>query len=122
MRPVTWQAAMGFPFKMPAGYFRVPQGRAETVGFDPVYGYGYSSYPAQVLVQLEASSPPALSDSTRTAFLAPLNRWGVHWLVADAPRGSHRRATHRYLDLLLGHPAVAHDGGVWIYRIPSLGR
>ena len=121
MRPVTWQAAMDFPFKMPAGYFRVPQGSSQTVGFDPVYGYGFSSYPAQVLVQLEAGTPPSPSANLREAFLAPLHTWGVRWLLAGIGPGQHRRTTNRYLEHLLGQP-VAHNGGVWIYRVPQLHR
>ena len=118
MRPVTWQAAMNFPFKMPAGYFRVPQGPERAVGFDPVYGYGFSSYPAQVLVLLERGTPPAMSPSLRLAFLKPLNRWGVSWMVADVPPSATHKATLLYLALLLG-PPVAAKGEVRVFRVPN---
>ena len=119
MRPVTWQAAMDFPFKMPAGYFRVPQGPDHKVGFDPVYGYGFSSYPAQVLVQLERGSPPAFTPTMRQAFVSPLNRWGVRWLVADVAGTPKHKATRLYLAFLLGKP-VATKGTISIYAVPSV--
>ena len=118
MRPVTWQAAMDFPFKMPAGYFRVPQGPEHKVGFDPIYGYGFSSYPAQVLVGLERGTPPAFTPGVRLAFLAPLNKWGVTWVVADLSGSTNVKATRYYLALLLGLP-VATKGPVSIYKVPS---
>ncbi len=118
MRPVTWQAAMDFPFKMPAGYFRVPQGPDHRVGFDPVYGYGFSSYPAQVLVGLERGTPPAFTPSMRLAFLAPLNKWGVNWLVADLSGTTNIKANRYYLALLLGRP-VSTRGPLSIYKVPS---
>ena len=118
MRPVTWQSAMDFPFKMPAGYFRVPQGPLHKVGFDPVYGYGFSSYPAQVLVQLERGTPPAMSSTVRSAFRSPLDRWGVRWLVADVGGSANPAATTSYLAFLLG-PPVATKGTVSIFEVPS---
>ena len=116
--PVIWQSSMGFPFKIPAAYFRVPQGPTGEVAFDPIYGYGYSSYPAQVLYQLGTGAPPPYSESLRLAFLQPLNDAGIHWLAAEITGAPDQAGAKAYLVSLLGRP-VAHKGDVSIFKVPK---
>lgn len=122
LSPVVWQSKLGFPFKMAAAYFRVPQGPTDQVAFDPVYGYGYSSYAAQVLYQLQRGQAPAISDGLRVAVASSLAEQRISYVVATFNPSQHGGADAQqqaqYLQGLFG-PPIASRGIVEVFRVAA---
>ena len=61
-----WQAQADLRFKMPGGYFLVPQPPGRTIAFSPTLGYDTDTLTARTLIALAAGIPPA-RDARRCA-------------------------------------------------------
>jgi hypothetical protein len=116
MSGVWNQQSLGFVYKMPAGYFRVPQGPANAVAFDGIYGYGFSNLAGEVLFNLAAGTPEHVTTALQLEFIDQLKGWKVRQLVASVAEPD---AVHelRYLEKLVG-PPVAHRGSTYLFEIP----
>ncbi len=115
MSAVRNQQALGFPYKMPAGYFRVPQGPAHAVAFDSTYGYGFANLPGEVLFDLQTGHAQPITIDLQLAFIKQLHEWGITRLVATL-QGPSASEQGRYLSTLLG-PPVAHKGVTYLFAV-----
>ena len=77
-----WQAVADLRFRMPGGYFLVPQPPDDHIAFSPTIGYGRDTLTATTLTELAAGRPPALSPALRASLLSQWRAWHVRTLIA----------------------------------------
>jgi hypothetical protein len=109
-----WQAQSNLRFKMPGGYFLVPQPPGRTIAFSPTLGYDTDTLTARTLIALAAGTPPPETSDLRTALIAQLRAWHVQTLLAS-PVGAPRPAQSvQFLTWMAGRPAtIQGDMLVW---------
>ncbi len=114
-----WQAMAGMHFRSPGGYFLVPDGPGQKIGFSPALGYGADTLTARVLVGLYHGRPPVETAALRSALLAQWGSWHVSSLVAVFGPVSQPAASRQFMTWLVGRPPVPVDGvDVWDH-LPS---
>ncbi len=118
----AWQAISDLRFRMPGGYFLVPQGRSQHIAFSPALGYTRTTLTATVLTDLAAGTPPARSTALRTSLRAQWRTWHVQTLVAFPTLGANPTGTIAFFTWLTGRPPIVQPGAtyLWTHLEPSL--
>ena len=106
-----WQAESDFRFKMPGGYFLVPQSPQRTIAFTPAIGYDTNTLTARTLIALAAGTPPPESPALHAALTAQLRSWHVRTLLASTVGLAQPAQSVQFLTWLAGRPPTP-DGGV----------
>ncbi len=114
-QPQLWQAEAGLRFRMPGGYYLVPQGDKHHIAFSSQLSYGESTITAQVLSALYQGSPPSLTTSLRTEVDAELRNWGVGTVLAFPELSPRPVRSLAYLTSLLRAPPVVQPGGAYAW-------
>jgi hypothetical protein len=112
-----WQAMTRMHFKMPGGYFLVPQSPHRTIAFAPTIGYDTDTLTAATLIALAAGSPPPETPQLRAALVAQLRSWQVRTLVASPAHELNRAQSLQFLTWLAGAPPVPGPGVVVWYHL-----
>ena len=109
-----WQAQSHLRFKMPGGYFLVPQSPGRTIAFAPTLGYGTNTLTARTLIALAAGTPPTETPALRMALIVQLRAWHVQNLLASTVGVARPAQSVQFLTWLAGRPAVVQgDMLVW---------
>jgi hypothetical protein len=109
-----WQAMADFHFRSPGGYFLVPDGPGQRIGFSTAVGNGADTLTARVFIALYAGHPPAQTAALRAAVLAQLASWRVSRLVAAFGPEPNPAASLRFITWLAGEAPTRVDGvEVW---------
>ena len=109
-----WQAQSHLRFKMPGGYFLVPQPPGRTIAFTPTLGYDTDTLTARTLIALAAGTPPPETLSLRMALIAQLRAWHVQTLLASTVGVARPAQSVQFLTWLAGRPAtIQGDMLVW---------
>ncbi len=104
--PMLWQVAADMRFKSPGGRFVVPApGSAGTPAS------GRQALTGQVLGQLAAGQPPALTPALRRALRDQLRAWGVRAVLVQ-PAGQRPALVLPFFEWLLGRPPDDRAGGI----------
>ena len=110
-----WQAQAELRFKMPGGYFLVPQPPGRTIAYSPTLGYGTNTLTARTLVALATGSPPAETPALRTALRGQLRGWHVQQLLASTSGVTRPAQSVQFLTWLAGRPPTA-EGGLLVWE------
>ena len=109
-----WQAQSLLRFKMPGGYFLVPQPPGRTIAYSPALAYTTDTLTARTLVALAAGTPPPTTATLRAALTAQWRTWHVHTLLASTNGVTRPAESIRFLTWLAGRPpSVQGDMLVW---------
>ena len=103
-----WQAMAGLHFRSPGGYFLVPDGPDQKIGFSAAVGYGADTLTSRVLIALHQGRPPPRTAALRAAMLAQWASWHVSSMVA-ARGGQAQPAALSFLTWLVGRPPTPVD-------------
>ena len=114
-----WQATADMRFKMPGGYFLVPQSPLRTIAFTPAIGYDTNTLTARTLIALAAGTPPAETPGLRAALVAQLRSWDVRTLLATTTGVARPAQSLQFLTWLAGVPPVANHGVLAWYHFPG---
>ncbi len=112
-----WQAQADFHFKMPGGYFLVPQPPGRAIAFSPALGYDTQTVTARTLIALEAGTPPAETPALRAALGTQLRSWHVGTLIASTAGLADPVQSVQFLTWLAGRPEAV--DGVLVWYAPS---
>lgn len=117
-----WQAVAGLRFRMPGGYFLVPQPPSNDIAFSFTYGYGRATITATTLDDLRTGHPPALTPALRHQIAAEWRAWHVRSMIAFPVQTAHPMQAIAFLTALLGKPSQLEPGGgaAW-YDVRVLG-
>jgi hypothetical protein len=97
-----WQASSRMHFKMPGGYFLVPQSPGRAIAFTPTLGYDTDTLTARTLIALAAGTPPTETAPLRAALVAQLRSWHVATLVASPADVAQPAQSLQFLTWLAG--------------------
>jgi len=106
-----WQAAGDLRFKMPGGYFLVPQPPGRAIAFSPTLGYDTDTLTARTLIALGAGDPPPQTPALRRALRAQLGSWHVRTLLGSTTGLANPAQSVAFLTWLTGVPPT-HDRDV----------
>jgi len=109
-----WQAQSDFHFKMPGGYFLVPQPPGRAIAFSPATGYTTNTLTSRTLIALEAGTPPPETPALRAALGAQLRSWHVRTLIASLPGVADPTRSLAFLTWLAGNPTSVDGVLVWL--------
>ena len=112
-----WQAQAKLRFKMPGGYFLVPQPPGRAIAFSPTLGYDTNTLTASTLIALAAGTPPPQTTALRTALRAQLRSWHVQTLLASTTGVVQPAQSVQYLTWLTGRPPTP-MGGLLVWKDP----
>jgi hypothetical protein len=110
-----WQAQSHLRFKMPGGYFLVPQPPGRTIAFTPTLGYDTDTLTARTLIALAAGSPPPETPALRMALIAQLKAWHVQTLLASTVGLARPAQSVQFLTWMAGRPATP-SGGLLVWE------
>ena len=110
----VWQAVADFRFKMPGGYFRVPQPPTGHIAFSPLLGYTEDTKTAETLVALANGNAPARTPALKDLLLAQLASWNVQSAIATPSLSTNPRESLAFLTWLLGEPSLRH-GATYVW-------
>jgi hypothetical protein len=112
-----WQAASNMRFRMPGGYFLVPQGPGGSIAFSPALGYTRTTLTATVLSDLYRGTPPPETPQLQSAIMAQFRGWHVRTLIAFPTLSSDPARSTQFFTWLLGRTPVAQPGAasVWYH-------
>jgi len=99
-----WQAQSGLRFKMPGGYFLVPQPPGRAIAFSPTLGYDTDTLTARTLIALAAGTPPAETPALHAALVAELRSWHVRTILASTAGLTRPAQSVQFLTWLAGTP------------------
>jgi hypothetical protein len=117
-----WQAVANMRFRMPGGYYLVPQPPSNHIAYSPVIGYGRTTLTATVLTELYEGSPPPLTPTLRRTLLAQWQAWHVRTVIA-VPDGSVQPGQAvSFLSSLLGRPPRREPGGAEVWDHVTEGK
>ncbi len=105
-----WQADADLRFKMPGGYFLVPQPPGRTIAFSPALGYDTDTLTSRTLIALAAGTPPPRTPALRAALVTQLRGWHVRTLLASTAGLAHPAQSVGFLTWLAGAPPVPERG------------
>ncbi len=114
-QPLLWQAEANMRFRMPGGYFLVPQGSRQHIAFSTQLGLAEDTLTAQVFYRLFEGVPPPLTAGLRTELDDELANWDVHTVVAFPKRTPHPVRSLTYLTSLLHARPVIEPGGAYAW-------
>ncbi len=106
-----WQAQASMRFRMPGGYFLVPQSPDRAIAFTPETGYVTNTIMARTLIALASGSPPARTPALQSALRAQLRAWHVATVVAPSAGMPAPELAVPFLSWMTGSSPV-HDGDV----------
>jgi len=112
-----WQAETNFHFKMPGGYFLVPQSPQRTIAFNPAVGYDTYTLTSRTLIGLAAGTPPAETPALRAALVAQLRGWHVRTMVASMTGVTAPAQSVQFLSWLAGEPPTPDHGVLAWYGV-----
>lgn len=104
-----WQAMAGLHFRSPGGYFLVPDGPDDKIGFSAAVGYGADTLTARVLIAVHDGRAPPRTAGLRAALLSQWASWHVSSLVAVFDGEAQPAAALQFLTWLVGKPPVPVD-------------
>jgi hypothetical protein len=110
-----WQAVAGMRFRMPGGYFLVPDGPDNHLAFSPTLGYARTTLTAEVLNQLLVGTPPALTPTLRRSLLGEFRLWHVRSVVAFPAGTAKPGQSIAFFTSLLGRPPSTEAGGAYAW-------
>ena len=110
-----WQAQAELRFKMPGGYFLVPQPPGRAIAFSPALGYDTDTLTARTLIALAAGTPPAETPALRAALNAQLRSWDVQTLLASTVGVVRPAESVQFLTWLAGR-APTSQGGLLVWE------
>jgi len=110
-----WQAQAELRFKMPGGYFLVPQPPGRSIAFSPTLGYDTNTLTARTLISLAAGIPPAETPALRSALRGQLRAWHVQNLLASTSGVVGPAQSIQFLTWLAGRPPTA-EGGLLVWE------
>jgi hypothetical protein len=111
-----WQAESVLRFKMPGGYFLVPQPPGHAIAFSPALGYDTDTLTARTLIALGTGTPPPETPALRAALVTQLRSWHVTTLVASTAGLARPAQSVQFLTWLAGAPPTAdHDVLAWYH-------
>ena len=111
-----WQAQSTLRFKMPGGYFLVPQPPGHAIAFSPTLGYDTDTLTARTLIALAAGTPPPETPALRALLVAQLRSWHVRTLLASTAGVAGPAQSVQFLTWLAGAPPVQdHDVLAWYH-------
>ena len=99
-----WQAQADFRFKMPGGYFLVPQPPGRAIAFSPALGYDTDTLTSRTLIALAAGTPPAETPALRAALGAQLRALARADAAGVDGRGGDPAQSVQFLTWLAGAP------------------
>jgi len=109
-----WQAQADLRFKMPGGYFLVPQPPGRTIAYSPTLSYTTDTLTARTLIALAAGTPPPQTPALRAALMAQMRAWHVQTLLASTVGVARPALSIQFLTWLAGRPpSVQGDMLVW---------
>jgi hypothetical protein len=114
-----WQAEAELRFKMPGGYFLVPQPPGRAIAFSPALGYDTDTLTARTLIALAAGTPPAETPALRAALVAQLRSWDVRTLLASTEGVVRPGVSVQFLTWLAGRPPTAQGGLLVWHHFPG---
>ncbi len=109
-----WQAHADLRFKMPGGYFLVPQPPGRTIAFSPALGYDTDTLTSRTLIAVAAGTPPPETPALHAALVAQLRGWHVRTLLASTVGLGDPAQSVRFLTWLAGARPEP-DGGVLVW-------
>jgi hypothetical protein len=109
-----WQAQAKLRFKMPGGYFLVPQPPGRAIAFSPTLGYDTDTLTARTLIALAAGTPPPETPALRIALIAQLRAWRVQTLLASTVGVTQPAQSVQFLAWLVGRPPTP-QGGILVW-------
>jgi hypothetical protein len=115
-QPLLWQAEADFDFKMPGGYFLVPQGPEHHLAFSAALGYATDSPTGETLTALAQGQVPSRTPALRASIDAQLVAWQVTQVIATPAASTNPAASLAFLDWLLGPPSASLAGGTYLWR------
>ncbi len=111
-----WQARADLRFKMPGGYFLVPQPPGHAIAFSPTLGYDTDTLTARTLIALAAGTPPPETPALRAALAAQLRSWHVRTLLMSTAGLAQPAQSVQFLTWLAGaRPARDRDVLAWYH-------
>ena len=105
-----WQAQADLRFKMPGGYFLVPQPPGRAIAFSPALGYDTDTLTARTLIALAGGAAPPETPALRSALRAELRRWHVQTLLASTTGVARPAQSVQFLTWLVGRPPTPRGG------------
>jgi hypothetical protein len=116
-----WQAAAGLRFRMPGGYFLVPQPPDDHIAFSPTIGYGRDTLTATTLTELAGGRPPAFTPALRAGLVSQWRAWHVRTLIAFPEGEPDPGRVVSFFTSVVGGPPRLEPGGayVWDHVTPS---
>jgi hypothetical protein len=111
----AWQATSRMRFRMPGGYFLVPQGPNNKIAFSPTLAYTRTTLAAQVLSQLVEGTPPPESPSLRSGLLTEFRAWHVRTVIAFPTLAAKPAQSIQFLTWLLGAPPKVQPGAAYVW-------
>jgi hypothetical protein len=112
-----WQADSNMHFKMPGGYFLVPQSPSRAIAFTPEIGYDTNTLTARTLISLAAGTPPPETPALRAALVTQLSAWHVRTLLATTTGLPQPAQSLQFLTWLAGAPPVEDHGVLAWYHL-----
>ena len=114
-----WQAEADMRFRMPGGYFLVPQPPGRAIAFTPETGYVTDTLMARTLIALAAGTAPPQTPALRAGLRAELRAWHVRSVIAPVAGLPAPATSVAFLSWMVGAPPVR-DGDVlaW-YHVPG---
>jgi hypothetical protein len=110
-----WQAQAELRFKMPGGYFLVPQPPGRAIAFSPALGYDTDTLTARTLIALAAGTPPPETPALRNALRAQLRAWHVQTMLASNDGVAQPAQSVQFLAWLAGR-APTPQGGLLVWE------
>ena len=110
-----WQAQAELRFKMPGGYFLVPQPPGRAIAFTPALGYDTDTLTSRTLIALAAGTPPPETPALRAALVAQLHLWDVQTLLASTAGVAQPAQSLQFLLWLTGRQPTA-QGGLLVWE------
>jgi hypothetical protein len=112
--PLLWQAETDFRFRMPGGYYLVPQGPQHHLAFSGALGYAPDSPTGELLTSVATGDQPAHSPALRASILAQLRAWGVTSVIATTSATTNPTTSLAFLEWVLGPPTTTVKGSdIW---------
>lgn len=109
-----WQAQADLRFKMPGGYFLVPQPPSRSIAFTPATGYVTDTLMARTLLSLAAGDPPPRSSALRAGLGAELRAWNVTAVLAPISGLPQPQQAVAFLSWMAGRsPVEKHGVLIW---------
>ncbi len=116
--PQLWQASTHLRFRVPGGYFLVPQGPHNLIAFNPpLLSYSVATLSSTVFTELNTGHPPPMTPGLRRALSIQLRSWHVRNVVATLKASRHPKVSLSFLVWLFGPPSKFEYGSYIWYNL-----